>query len=41
MYWITARTEVDDVRSTPLGLGQRRDVGDVFRVEAAVEETTR
>lgn len=31
MSWITARTEVDDVRSTPLG--QRRDVGDVFRVE--------
>ena len=37
MCWITARTEVDDVRSTPLGLGQRRDVGDMFRVE----ETTR
>jgi hypothetical protein len=37
MYWITARTDVDDVRSTPLGLGQQRDVGDVFRVE----ETTR
>lgn len=30
MCWITARTEVDDVRSTPLGLGQRRDVGEIF-----------
>jgi hypothetical protein len=37
MCWITARTEIDDVQSTPLGLGQRRDVGDMFRVE----ETTR
>ena len=37
MSWVTARTGVDDVRSTPLGLGQRRDVGDMFRVE----ETTR
>jgi len=35
MRWITARTGVDDKRLTPLGLGQRRDVGDVFRVEEA------
>lgn len=33
--WITARTEVDDLRPTPLGLGQRRDVGEVFRDEEA------
>jgi len=31
--WITARTEVDDIRPTPLGLGQRRDVGAMFRDE--------
>ena len=37
MRWITARTGVDDERLTPLGLGQRRDVGEMFRVE----ETTR
>jgi hypothetical protein len=37
MRWVTARTEVGDERPTPLGLGQRRDVGDMFRVE----ETTR
>ncbi len=30
MRWITARTKVGDDRSTPLGLGQRRDGGDVF-----------
>ena len=30
MRWVTARTEVGDERPTPLGLGQRRDVADVF-----------
>lgn len=36
MRWITARTGVDDERLTPLGLGQRRDVGEMFRDGAAV-----